>query len=160
MVGLKNPSDPMGNKGGPRRCWRMALIASLAVNLLLAGVVGVWAVRPMFRGPPPPPEFGRVLEHMTHRLNESDATILKHAYDEHRDEMNRLTGDVRDSRQKVRRVLQTDPFDPAALKVAMDEVRAARSAVEEAIQDVMRSGAAAMSPEGRHTLARGPRNGP
>ena len=160
MVGLKNPSDPMGDGSKPRRCWRLALIVSLALNLLLAGVVGVWAVRPMFRGPPPPPEFGRVIEHMTHRLNDSDAAILKRAYDEHREDMNRLTGNVRDARQKVRRALQTEPFDPDALKSAMDDVRAARSTVEEAIQDVMRSGAAAMSPEGRHMLARGPRNGP
>ena len=160
MAGLNDSSGPMNDGIRPRRCWRIALIASLAVNLLLAGVVGVWAVRPMFRGPPPPPEFGHVVERMAHRLNDSDSAILKRAYDEHRDEMNRLTGDVRDARQKVRRALQTDPFDPSALKVAMDEVRAARSAVEEAIQDVMRSGAAAMSAEGRHTLARGPRNGP
>jgi uncharacterized membrane protein len=74
--------------------------------------------------------------------------------------MNRLAGNVRDARQKVRRVLQAEPFDPDSLKSAMDEVRVARSAVEEAIQDVMRRGAAAMSPEGRHMLARGPRNGP
>ena len=160
MVGLKDVSAPMGEGMKARRGWRVALILSLALNLLLAGVVGVWAVRPMFRGPPPPPEFGHVIERMAHRLNNADAAILKRAYDEHRDEMNRLTGDVRDARQKVRRALQTDPFDPAALKVAMDEVRAARSTVEEAIQDVMRSGAAAMSTEGRHTLARGPRNGP
>lgn len=159
MVGLKEASGPMSDGMKPRRCWRLALVASLALNLLLAGVVGVWAVRPMFRGPPPPPEFGRVIEHMTHRLNDSDAAILKRAYSEHRDEMNRLIGNVRDARQKVRRALQTEPFDPVALKGAMNEVRAARSAVEEAIQDVMRSGAAAMSAEGRHMLARGPRNG-
>lgn len=160
MVGLMDRLNPMSDGGGSKRCWRIALMASLAVNLLFVGVVGVWAVRPMFRGPPQAPEFGRVIERMTHRLNDSDAAILKRAYDERRDEMTRLTGSVRDARQKVRRALQADPFDPVALKSAMDEVRAARSAVEEAIQDVMRSGAASMSADGRRTLARGPRNGP
>ena len=156
MVGLKDPSDSMSDRSGPRRCWRVALIASLALNLLLAGVVGVWVVRPIFRGPPSPPEFGRVVERMAHRLNDADAAVLKRAYSEHRDEMARLTGNVRNARQKVRLALQTDPFDPAALKNSMDEVRAARSAMEEAIQDVMRSAAAGISAEGRHTLARGP----
>ena len=47
---------------------------------------------------------------------------------------------------KVRAALQSEAFDSAALKAAMDEVRAARSELEVQIQDVMREGATAMSP--------------
>ena len=154
MVGITGASDRSSRNG---RRGRTVLVLSLALNLLLAGVVGVWVVRPIFRGPPAPMDFGRVVERMSHRLSETDAAALKKAYAAHRDEMSRLNDEIRNARRKVRDVLQSDSFDPDALKAAMDEVRAARSQLEAAIQNVMREGATAMSPEGRRRLARGPR---
>jgi uncharacterized membrane protein len=159
MVGMTGRPDPMIG-GGARRRGRLILIASLALNLLLIGVVGVWAVRPFFRGPPRPPQFGRMVERMAHRLSDADAAALRHAYDSRHAQMDKLNVDVRDARRNVRRALQADPFDPDALKSALDSVRSARSAVEEEIQDVMRDGATNMSPEGRRRLARGPHAGP
>ena len=97
-------------------------------------------------------EVGAVL-----RMSEADAALLKRAYAAHRDDMARLNDRIRESRRKVRAALQSEAFDSAALKAAMDEVRAARSELEVQIQDVMREGATAMSPEGRQRLARGPR---
>jgi uncharacterized membrane protein len=150
--------DPM--TGGSRSGRRWWLILSLAINLLLIGVVGVWVARPFFRGPPPPPEFGRMVERMSHRLDAPDAAALRAAYDAHRGQIEKLTDNVRDARRNVRRALEAEPFDADRLKSNMDAVRAARSAIEEEIQNVMRDGAAKMSREGRRRLARGPRGGP
>jgi uncharacterized membrane protein len=151
-------TDPMN--GGSRFGRRWLLILSLAINLLLIGIVGVWVARSFFRGPPPPPEFGRMVERMSHRLSDADAASLRGAYDAHRMQIEKLTNNVRDSRRNVRRVLEAEPFDPNNLQSAMDAVRSARSAVEEEIQGVMRDGAAKMSRDGRRRLARGPRGGP
>ncbi|MGE5539368.1 MAG: periplasmic heavy metal sensor [Gemmatimonas sp.] len=151
MVGMMSDRPRNGRR------WRIALLASVALNLLLAGVIGVWVARPMFRGPAPQPEFGRVIDRMANRLPDSDAAVLRRAYDAHREEIARLGQNVRRTRERVRAALRADPFDAGALAAAMGEMRAARNGVEDAIQSVMREGAAEMSPEGRRTLARGPR---
>ena len=142
------------NDGGPRRSWRIVLIASLALNLLLVGMVGVWAVRPLFRSPPSF-EMGRVIERIAGRLDAGDAAILKGAYDKQRDTVARLSTQLREARQKMRRSLRADPFDPKALDEAMKEVRSTRTEFEETLQGVIRDGAVAMSAAGRQALARG-----
>jgi len=151
MVGMTK-----GQWGANRR-WRIALGVSLAINLLLIGVVGTWAARPLFRAEPPRPDFSRAIERMAHRLDGADAAILRHAYEARRDDMARLSGNMRAAREKVRGALRAEPFDADALGAAMNEASAARASFEGVIQDVMREGAVAMSPDGRHTLARGPR---
>jgi uncharacterized membrane protein len=142
---------------GASRRWRVALAVSLAINLLLIGVVGTWAVRPLFRGPPAAPGFGRVIDRIAHRLNDADAAILRHAYEARRDNMTRLSENVRAARNAARGALRAEPFDPDAFGRALNAVGAARASFEAAIQDVMRESAVAMSPEGRRALARGGR---
>jgi uncharacterized membrane protein len=151
MVGMTK-----GQWGANRR-WRIALAVSLAVNLLLIGVLGTWAARPLFRGPPPQPSFARVIDRIAHRLDDSDAAALRSAYDARREDIARLSGNMRAARNKVRGALRAEPFDANALGAAMNEASAARASFDAAIQDVMREGAVAMSPAGRRALARGPR---
>jgi uncharacterized membrane protein len=138
------------------RRWRIGLVVSLALNLFLVGVVGVWAVKPLFRGPPSQPEMGRVIDRMANRLQPGDAAILRGAYDKRRDRVAKLSVDLREAREKMRRSLRADPFDPAALEEAMGGVRHTRTEFEETLQDIVREGAAAMSSDGRRMLARGP----
>jgi uncharacterized membrane protein len=152
MVGMTK-----GQWGANRR-WRIALAASLAVNLLLIGVVGTWAARPLFRGPPQQADFSRAIDRMAHRLDDADAAILKRAYETRRDDVTRLSAKVRAARNEARGALRADPFDVDAFGKAMNEVSAARASFEGAIQDVVRESAVAMSAEGRRALARGPRS--
>lgn len=151
MVGMTK-----GQWGANRR-WRVALALSLALNVLLIGVVGAWAARPLFRGPPAPPDFSRVIDRTAHRLDDADAAVLRRAYEARRDDVARASGVVRAARSKVGRALRAEPFDADALGGAMNEVSAARASFEAVIQDVMRESAVAMSPEGRRALARGSR---
>jgi uncharacterized membrane protein len=143
---------------GASRRWRIALAVSLAVNLLLIGVVGTWAARPLFRGPPPQPNFGRVVDRIAHRLNDADAAVLRHAYEVRHDDIARLAGEMRAARGKVRSALRAEPFDAAALNGAMSDASAARAAFDAAIQSVIRDSAVAMSDDGRRAMARGGRS--
>jgi uncharacterized membrane protein len=145
-----------GDRGTSRRRWRVALIVSLALNLFLVGLVGIWAVRPMFRGPPSPPDFSRTIDRMAHRLSDADAAILRRAYAAHRDSILQRSREVETARRTVRRTLRSEPFDPDALAHAMDDIRKARTAFEQTLQDVMREAAAEISPDGRRILSRGP----
>jgi uncharacterized membrane protein len=63
---------------------------------------------------------------------------------------------VETARRTVRRTLRSEPFDPDALAHAMDDIRKARTAFEQTLQDVMREAAAEISPDGRRILSRGP----
>lgn len=151
MVGMTK------SQWGANRRWRIALGVSLALNLLLVGVLGTWAARPLFRSEPPRPDFSRAVDRMAHRLNDDDAAVLRRAYEARRDDIGRLSGSMRAARAKVRDALRAEPFDPGVLGTAMNEASATRASLEGVIQDVMREGAVAMSPDGRRTLARGPR---
>lgn len=144
-------------QGGSRRRWRISLLVSLALNLLLIAVIGVWVARPMFRGPPQTPEFGRVVERIAHRVSGSDASALRGAYQSHRDEIVELAGNVRSARERVRAALRADPYDAAVVSAAMADLRTARTTMESAIQGVIQESAAGMSADGRRTLAHGPR---
>ena len=56
--------------------------------------------------------------------------------------------------------LRTEPFDPAALRAALAEARAARPAYDQVMQDILLTGASAMSVEGRKRLADWPSSRP
>lgn len=137
------------------RRWRIGLVISLALNLFLGGVVGVWALRPVFRMSPQP-ESTRIIDHMASRLQPADAAILRGVYDKQSDKLVALSQQLRAARAKMRRNLRAEPFDAAALEASMDEVRHTRMELMKALEGIVSEGAAAMSPNGRQALARGP----
>jgi hypothetical protein len=49
--------------------------------------------------------------------------------------------------------LRAEPFEPASLRTALAEVRAMRPAYDQLMQEILLTGASAMSPEGRSKLA-------
>jgi Spy/CpxP family protein refolding chaperone len=53
----------------------------------------------------------------------------------------------------MRAALRAEPFNPEALRAGMADARAARVKLDEAFQDVVATASAAMTPEGRRTLA-------
>ena len=59
----------------------------------------------------------------------------------------------RQAQRQMREALRADPFNAEALRAAMAEARTARGKLDEALQDVIASAGAAMTPEGRRSLA-------
>jgi hypothetical protein len=55
--------------------------------------------------------------------------------------------------ERMRTALRAQPFDEAQLRAAMAQIRAARPAYEQAMQDILLAAATDMSPEGRTRLA-------
>lgn len=147
--------------GRGRRWMRIGLIASVALNLFLAGVVGVWAVKPMFhdRGGPPGGAT-TIADRMASRLPDADGKVLRQAFEKHHEEMRKLFDEARAAQRDSRRALRATPFDPAAFAAAAQRSSAARGAAQDAFSQAMGEAAAAMSPDGRAKLGQPPQRGP
>ena len=138
------------------RRWRAALVISLALNLFLAGLIGVWVLKPIFTRPPAQPEVERIIDRMAGRLQAPDAAILRGVYDRQRDTLTTVSTHLHEARERMRASLRANPFDAAALQKSMDDVRNARMEFMKALEGIIMESAQAMSPNGRQALARGP----
>ncbi len=108
---------PQGPAADPRlKRWKRAFYASLAVNLLILGVVG----GAILKGPPPKhamadPGFGPYGE----ALAESDRKALKRAFRSRETGVRELRATMVRDRQAVLVALRAEPFDAAALDAAL-----------------------------------------
>lgn len=161
------PSGAAGGKpDGASRRVKLALYASLVLNLLFIGIVG----GAILRGPPDrAPIMGRDLGFgpFTEALSPADRVALIDAF-------RRTGGGPREMRQAMRadfaafvRVLRREPFDPAALDAAAAALKSRGAQRLELGQRLMMERIAQMSPEARmafadrleEMMARGPRRG-
>lgn len=149
--------------GSRRRRWLLVgLVASVALNLFLAGVVGAWLVRPAIFRPSPGPALAlglpadRLAERISRRLPASDKPIFRDAFKKHEQDIWLRLEDWREAQQMSRRSLRADPFDPAAFSAAFNRVQEARLGYQTAVHQAMREAAAAMSREGRVKLTQPP----
>lgn len=138
------------------RRWRAALVISFALNLFLAGVIGVWVLKPIFTRPPAQPGVERIIDHMARRLQAPDAAILRGIYDRRQDTLGEASTHLREARARMRASLRAEPFDAATLQKSMDDVRNARMEFMKALEGIVMESAQAMSPNGRQALASGP----
>ena len=102
------------------RAQSIALLVSLAVNLLLVSAIVTYAVRGHDRGGRDRMAAG--IERMAGRLPEADATRLRAAYQAHVDEFRAAREDIRRLREAVRAALHAEPFDPKALDQATENL--------------------------------------
>jgi uncharacterized membrane protein len=149
--------------GSRRRRWiRVALIASIALNLFLAGLVGVWLVRPaVFRPSAGPPSAvglpaDRLGERLARRLPAPDKPIIRDAFKNHEQDIRQRLDEWRSASQVTRRSLRANPFDPDAFTAAFNRAEDARNGYQRAVHQAVREAAAAMSPEGRIKLTQPP----
>jgi uncharacterized membrane protein len=156
-------SVPASDGRGGRYWTRIALIASIALNLFFIGVAGVWAVKPLLHDRDAPPGGANSFaERMASRLPDADKPILMQSFQKRHDDIRRLFDEARAAQRDARRSLRADPFDPAAFAAASARVRAARDAAQAAIHQAVLEAATNMSADGRAKLAqpsRGPRGG-
>jgi uncharacterized membrane protein len=149
----------------PDRSSRWLLIGSLALNLFFVGTIGALALR-HFVAPPRQTETERPrtaaarLERLAAPLPAADAEKLRTAFRARAAEAESTRDALNRAYERVQAALRAQPFDAAQLRAAMAEARAARPLYELVMQDILASGAAGMSPEGRARLAEWPPRSP
>lgn len=134
------------------RALRLVLIGSLALNLFLAGILGVWAARPLFHDRPGA-AAGGMMERMARRLPERDQPVMRQAFEKRQQEIERRFDELRRAQQEVRRSLRADPFESESFDRAFARAGAARGEVHATFHQIFREAAPHMSPMGRARLA-------
>lgn len=117
------------------RSWRWAFVASLALNLLLLGVIGTWLWRSDSRSDP------SALAEAVATLPEPDRTTLGHLLDQRRAEGKVIWDELRQLRTAANEALSADPYDPAkataALAAMRDKFQELRDVVEGTALEIM-----------------------
>jgi Spy/CpxP family protein refolding chaperone len=116
-----------------------ALIVSVCVNLLLAGVMvgGRW-----HHGGP-----------WWREVPEEARPIMKQAFESHKAEFNARRDAIRQARQKVADILKADPIDQAALDRALAELSQQNQSISELGNTMMIEVAKQLPPELRAQMA-------
>jgi len=145
---------------------RWILPASLALNMFFLGFgASQWLHHPP--GPPPgylpggphaPHGPQQMLEDMASRLPSADAALLRAAMTAHPEAMaGGLLGDPSGGEDLLRvrlpELLSSEPFDVAAFKATLIEVRQSHRGLDDFLETVFPDVVAAMSPAGRRALA-------
>jgi uncharacterized membrane protein len=145
---------------------RWALPASLAFNVFLGTVLVMREAGPPHRPPPGGPHgpLG-IVERMAEELPAADAAILRRSVAKRSQEIEYQWRVWNGTPERATTLLAAPSLDADALRAALDEGRNAHAAVDVAVTEVIMEAATAMSPEGRHAVARWrppgpPRRGP
>lgn len=143
------------------RLIRTALLASVGLNLFLAGTIV-----PRWLGPKPPhgekmvmmgpdspggPLFA--MRRMIDDLPAEDAKILKDHFGSDMEKFADKAKSFRDRIDRLRDLMRADPFDGAALRAELESTAAERQAMERDQTDAIIGVLGKLSPEGRRRLA-------
>ena len=144
-------SPPAPARAG--RWSRWILFASLALNLFLVGAWAALAWRHYAWQRHGPWNPATRIERLAAALPPGDADRLRGEFRVHQRNIEAATTSYRQAQRHTREVLRTEPFNAEALRAAMADARTARGKLDEALQDVIATAGAAMTPEGRRSLA-------
>lgn len=147
------PMTDTGPMRRPNRLLWVALIVSLAVNLLVLGAMAgaIWK----FHHRPLEARFNPNLAGFTSTLPEERRQQLWQATAAERNALKALRMDVREAREKARAVLIEEPFDSQRFADAESRVLDAEMKVRAAAQKLFVAIASRLTPEERATYARG-----
>ena len=123
----QTPKTP-GTGASPARMrpWlRVVLVASLALNLAVVGVVAGSAFKPD-RRPPHPPRLDQMAGPLTFALSEDERrSIGKQIFEEYRKQGRPSREAIREEYQGVIDALRTTPFDPTVVEQSLARQREA-----------------------------------
>ena len=132
---------------------RWILFASLALNLFFVGAWAAFAWRHYAGERHGPWNPATRIERLAASLPSADGEKLRSEFRAHQRNIEAAITTYRQAQRRMRESLRTEPFNAEALRAAMAEARAARGKLDEALQDVIATAGAAMTPEGRRSLA-------
>jgi len=140
------------------RSSRWLLVGSLALNLFFIGTVGALAVRhyvmpAQLAATERPRTAAARIERLAAPLPAADAEKLRAVFRAREGAAEGAREALNRALEHLQTALRAQPFDPAQLRAALNEIRAARPVYEQVMADIYLAGASAMSPEGRAKLA-------
>ena len=144
-------SPPAPARAG--RWSRWILFVSLALNLFFLGAWAAFAWRHFAWERHRPWSPATRIERLAAALPAGDAEKLRSEFHTHQGNIEAAIASFRQAQHAMREALRAEPFNADALRAAMAEARSARGKLDEALQDVIASAGAAMTPEGRRSLA-------
>ncbi|SRR6266481_1180765 len=131
------------------------LTASLALNLFLVGLIVTRLI--VGQHAPAPVDLKNTLtiavQPVTPLLPQPARKFLVEAMDPQRKTVQAAFKRQNDARQIVARALATEPYDPKALKAALDEVHDAQTLVQQLVSTALAEAAPNLQPEDRLQLA-------
>jgi len=133
----------------PRRLWRIVLVASLALNLAVGGIVAGSVVSGRL-GKGPPRSFDLGLGPIARALEPQERRAIGRNLRQNR-ALRDL--DLRGRVDEVIALLRAEPFDPQALEALMDQQAAEVAGFQARAQDAMLEQIIAMTPERRRAFA-------
>jgi uncharacterized membrane protein len=132
---------------------RWILFISLALNLFFIGAWAAFAWRHYAWERHRPWTPATRIERLAAALPTGDANKLRSEFSARQGSIDAAITTYRQAQHRMREALRAEPFNIDALRAAMAESRTARGKLDEALQDVIASAGAAMTPEGRRSLA-------
>ena len=157
-------SDPTTARSERSRWLTIVAVVSLAINLLIAGVVAghllsgrhhIGREPEMMRGdnrmPDRPGEA--VIQRMTAAVPAENRAVFMAVIAEHRQQIADAGRQVRDARIKVRDAMAADPFDRAKLDQAFAELRERSQQLQASLHATVSDAASKLPPEARARLA-------
>lgn len=145
---LAAPTAP--RRRASRWLW-LALVGSLAVNLLVLGIVGATLLRWRGGGPPGGPFFA-VSERLLRSLPSERRQALRQVIGRHREVKWQNWRDLRNARTTLARSLRVEPFDEPAFEAALTDLQQKELGVRTDFVPVMGDLAAALTAEERQQL--------
>jgi uncharacterized membrane protein len=132
---------------------RWILFTSLALNLFFVGAWAALAWRHYAWERHRPWNAATRIERLASALSPADAEKLRSEFRAHQRNIEAAIAAYRQAQRHTREVLRAEPFNAEALRAAMADARTARGKLDEALQDVIATAGAAMTPEGRRSMA-------
>jgi uncharacterized membrane protein len=132
---------------------RWILFTSLALNLFFVGAWAALAWRHYAWERHRPWNPATRIERLASALPPGDADKLRGEFRAHQGNIEAAIASYRQAQRHTREVLRAEPFNVEVLRAAMADARTARGKLDEALQDVIATAGAAMTPEGRRSLA-------
>jgi uncharacterized membrane protein len=106
----------MKQQDKPNRVWRIVLVSSLAVNLLMIGVIGGSVVR---GGGRPPAGFELQLGSLTTALSQKDRRAIGDQIRRNASRSGQIRSERREAVEALMRALEAQPFDAETLELVI-----------------------------------------
>ncbi len=138
------------------RTYRYVLLLSLALNLGLgAALVAIHWHHPTGESIAGERRWARIPNPrmLAGALDEADRKILLQVVETHRDQLGERFRPLGGARRELAEALRAEPFDPAAMQRAFDQMRESESGTAEAMHAFMLELATRVSPAGRQRIA-------